>query len=82
MLDCDPLGTIVWIPMSTSNNRTRRVKAGFAALFIFLVATIIFLAAKKIVTVQMAGLMFVALLGLYFGFGVLIAVYRFVAKLE
>ncbi len=38
--------------------------------------------ATKIVGTEMAILMVVALFGLYFGFGVLIAVYRLVGKLE
>ncbi len=37
---------------------------------------------KGVVTFQLGMLMLVALLGLYFGFGVLILIYRFVAKLE
>ncbi len=68
--------------MSTPSNRTRWIAAGFAALFVGLVIGIVFLAARRIVTLQMAGLMVVALLGLYLGFGVLIAVYRFVGKLQ
>lgn len=64
------------------SSKSRKVAAGFAVLFVGLIAAIIFLAIKKAVTVQMAGLMFVALLGLYFGVGVLIAVYRFVGKLQ
>jgi len=68
--------------MTTPNSKSRKVTAGFAVLFVALIAAIIFLAIKKMVAVQMAGLMFVALLGLYFGFGVLIAIYRFVGKLQ
>jgi hypothetical protein len=56
--------------------------AGVIALFVALVVTIMFLLATKVITFQLALLMLVALLGLYLGFGVLIAVYRFVAKLE
>jgi hypothetical protein len=47
-----------------------------------LIAVIIYLAIKGVITPQMALLMFVGLFGLYFGVGVLIAVYRFVSKLD
>jgi hypothetical protein len=63
-------------------NRTLKVVAGIAASFIGLVGTIIFLWEGKIISFEMAKLMIVALLGMYFGFGILIAVYRFVDKLE
>ena len=63
-------------------NRTLRIVAGIAASFIGLVGTIIFLLAMRIVTFEMAKLMVVALLGLYVGLGVLIAVYRLITKLE
>ena len=63
-------------------NRTLRTVAGIAASFIGLVGTIIFLLAMRIVSFEMAKLMLVALLGIYVGFGVLIAVYRLIAKLE
>jgi hypothetical protein len=35
-----------------------------------------------VITFQLAMLMLVALLGLYFGFGVLIALYRFTGRLK
>ena len=63
-------------------NRTLKVVAGIAASFIGLVGVIIFLSKAKIISFEMAMLMLVALLGLYLGFGVLIAVYRLVGKLE
>ena len=63
-------------------NRTPKVIAGIAASFIGLVGTIIFLLVKKIISVEMAILMLVALLALYVGFGILIAVYRLMGKLE
>ena len=40
------------------------------------------LLVKAVITFQMAMLMLVALLGLYFGFGVLIFIYRFVDRLK
>ena len=63
-------------------HRTLKVFAGIAASFTGFVGTIIFLLEAKIVTFEMALLMFVALVGLYIGFGILIAVYRLVCKLE
>lgn len=58
------------------------VAAAFSTLFVVIAFAIFILAAKKIVTVQMAALMFIGEIGMYLGFGVLIAVYRFVAKLD
>ena len=63
-------------------HRTLKIVAGVAASFIGLVGVIIFLSEAKIITFEMALLMFVALLGIYLGFGVLIAVYRLIGKLE
>jgi hypothetical protein len=65
-----------------SKNRTLKVVAGIAASFTGLVGAIIFLLEKKIVSFEMAILMFVALVAMYVGFGILIAVYRFMDKLE
>jgi hypothetical protein len=58
------------------------IVAGSAAAFTGLVGTIIFLMAMKIISFEMALLIFVALLGMYLGFGILIAVYRLMDKLE
>jgi hypothetical protein len=63
-------------------NRTLKVVAGIAASFTGFVATIIFLSRAKIITSEVAMLMLVALLGMYLGFGILIAVYRLIGKLE
>ena len=63
-------------------NRTLKIVAGVAASFTGFVGTIIFLSEAKIITFEMAILMLVALLGMYLGFGILIAVYRLVGKLE
>jgi hypothetical protein len=63
-------------------NRTLKVVAGIAASFIGLVGTIIFLLENRIISFEMALLMFVALLAMYVGFGILIAVYRLMGKLE
>ena len=58
------------------------VVAGIAASFAFLAGTIIVLSEAKIISLGMAKLMLVALVGMYVGFGVLIAVYRLIDKLE
>ena len=63
-------------------NKALRIAAVIAASFTVLVITIIFLMIAKVITFEMAMLMLVALLGMYIGFGILIAVYRFVAKLD
>jgi len=55
---------------------------GIAASFIGLAGAIIFLAETKIISFEMAKLMLVALLGMYVGFGILIAIYRLIGKLK
>ena len=62
--------------------RTLKIVAGIAASFAGLVGAIIFLAMAKIVSFEVAKLMLVALLGMYIGFGILIAVYRLIGKLQ
>jgi uncharacterized membrane protein len=68
--------------MANSNKQSLKVALGIGAVFIALIAVIIFFLVKGTITPQMALLMFVGLFGLYFGVGVLIAVYRFVSKLD
>jgi hypothetical protein len=63
-------------------NRTLKVVAGIAASFIGLAGTIIFLLAAETISLGVAILMLVALVGMYVGFGILIAVYRLISKLE
>jgi len=63
-------------------NRTLKIIGGIAASFTGLVGTIIVLSETKIISYEMAILMLVALLGIYIGFGILIAVYRLIDKLE
>lgn len=63
-------------------SRTLITVAGIAASFAGLVGTIIFLSEMKIITFEMAKLMLVALLAMYIGFGVLIAIYRLIARLK
>jgi hypothetical protein len=62
--------------------KTLMVVAGIAASFAGLAGTIIFLSEAKIISFELALLMLVALLGLYVGFGILIAVYRLISKLD
>ena len=68
--------------MAKSQNTTPKVVAAIAASFTALGALIIFLLVKRIVSFQLAMLMLIALVGLYFGFGTLIALYRFTGKLK
>ena len=63
-------------------NRTLKVVAGTVVSFTGLAGTIILLSVTKIISFAMAMLMLVALLGMYIGFGILIAVYRLIGKLE
>jgi hypothetical protein len=63
-------------------SRTLKVVAGIAASFTALVATIILLSEMKIISLEMAKLMLVALLAMYVGFGILIAIYRLIARLD
>jgi hypothetical protein len=62
--------------------RTLRTVAGIAVSFIGLAGTIIFLSEMKIISFEVAKLMLVALVAMYIGFGVLIAIYRLIARLE
>ncbi len=43
---------------------------------------IVYLARSSIVSVEEAGLLSVALIGLYVGFGILIGLYRLISKLD
>ena len=63
-------------------NRTLKAVAGIVVSFTGLVGTIILLWETKIISFQVAMLMLVALLGMYIGFGILIAVYRLIGKLD
>ena len=63
-------------------NRALKVVAGIVLSFAGLAGTIIFLSAAKIISLGVAILMLVALVGMYVGFGILIAVYRLINKLE
>ncbi|MGQ0578405.1 MAG: hypothetical protein ACT4PQ_05775 [Betaproteobacteria bacterium] len=63
-------------------NRTLKIIAAIIVSFAVLAGTIIFLSETKIISYELAILMLVALVGLYVGFGILIAVYRLISKLE
>ncbi len=67
---------------SMPRSRTLIIAVGVAASFIGIAATIVYLSATKVVAPTVAKLMLVALLGLYLGFGILIAVYRLMRRLE
>jgi hypothetical protein len=68
--------------MAAPNKKALKVAAGVAGSFTALVVLVLVLMMRDVVTFQLGLLMLVALLALYFGFGVLIAVYRFVGRLE
>lgn len=62
--------------------RTLTIAAGIVASFAALASLIVVLSQTDTVSTTVARLMLVALFGLYFGFGVLIAVYRLIRRLE
>jgi hypothetical protein len=63
-------------------NLLLQVIAGVVVAFCALVGTIIYLARIRVITIDMAILMLIGLLGIYIGFGIMIFAYRFVQKLE
>jgi hypothetical protein len=65
-----------------SKNRTPKLVVGIVASFMGLGGVIILLLATKIVSVQIGILMLVMSVGMHLGFGILIAVYRLIGKLE
>jgi len=66
----------------TENKKKWLVAAAISLSFTGIVVLIMALLVKGVITFQLALLMLVALLGLYFGFGVLIFLYRFVGRLK
>jgi hypothetical protein len=62
--------------------RTLKIVAGIVTSFAGLAGAIIFLSTAEIVSVEVAKLMLVALFGMYVGFGILIAAYRLLGKLQ
>jgi hypothetical protein len=65
-----------------SKNGTSKLLVGIVASFMGLGCVIIFMLATKIVSVQLGILMLVASVGLHLGFGILLAVYRLLGRLE
>jgi hypothetical protein len=65
-----------------TDTRKLKIAAAISLSFIGIVVLIMGLLVEAVITFQMALLMLVALLGLYFGFGVLIFIYRFVDRLK
>jgi hypothetical protein len=65
-----------------SKNGPSKLVVGILASFMGLGSVIIFMLVTKIVSVQMGILMLVASVGLHLGFGILLAVYRLLGKLE
>jgi hypothetical protein len=63
-------------------NRVLRVVVGIVVSFSALAGTIILLSQMEIISFTMAKLMLAALLGMYVGFGMLIAAYCLIDKLE
>lgn len=68
--------------MAANERRSLRMAAVIGGSFTGLVFVIVFLMIRRVISFQLALLMLIALLGLYFGFGVLIAIHRFVGKLD
>lgn len=65
-----------------ARNRTLKVVAAIILSFVGLAGAIVILLKMKIIGFTVAILMLVALLGMYVGFGALIAVYRLINKLD
>ena len=65
-----------------SDKKKMKIAAAVSLSFTGIVVLVMVLLVKGVITFQMALLMLVALLGLYFGFGVLIFIYRFVDRLK
>jgi hypothetical protein len=65
-----------------SDKKKLKIAALISLSFTGIVVLVMALLVKGVITFQLALLMLVALLGLYFGFGVLIFLYRFVDRLR
>ncbi|HKS57417.1 MAG TPA: hypothetical protein VJS12_19125 [Steroidobacteraceae bacterium] len=65
-----------------TDTRKLKIAAAISLSFIGIVVLIMALLVEAVITFPLAMLMLVALLGLYFGFGVLIALYRFTGRLK
>jgi hypothetical protein len=78
----DPKAALSRGGLAMADTRKLRIVAAVVASFSLLIVAVLALLIKQAITFQMALLMLIALFGLYFGFGVLIAVWRFIGKLE
>ena len=65
-----------------TDTKKLKIAAAISLSFTGIVVLIMALLVKGVISFQLAMLMLVALLGLYFGFGVLIALYRFTGRLK
>ena len=65
-----------------TDTKKLKIAAAISLSFTGIVVLIMALLVKGVITFPLAMLMLVALLGLYFGFGVLIAVHRFTGRLK
>jgi hypothetical protein len=65
-----------------ASTRNLKIAAAVAGSFTGLCLLVVFLMLRRTISFQVALLMLVALVGLYFGFGVLFLVYRFTSRLE
>jgi hypothetical protein len=63
-------------------NETSKVAVGIAVSFTGLTSAIVFLLVTKIMSFELGLLVLVALVAMHLGFGILIAVYRLVGRLE
>jgi len=59
-----------------------KVAGGVVGSFLLLAFIVFYLTLRGTLSPQQGGLMVVALFGLYVGFGILIAVYRLISKLD
>ena len=68
--------------MARRKGRRGLVAVGIGTSLVALWALVGWLAAEEVVTQQMAMLLGIATFGLYVGFGILIAVFRMINRLE
>jgi len=61
---------------------TLRVALAFAVFFGGLAVTVVMLMVTRVISIQVALLMLVAILAMYIGFGILALVYKLINKLE
>jgi hypothetical protein len=62
--------------------RPALIAVAVAGSFVAIAAAILFMSAMEVITPTVAKLMLVELAGLYLGFGVLIAIYQLLRKLD